>query len=188
MTYVEQNFAINTTNLIIHYGESLSQLTNELFKRDGFIADVKNLYRFVTNVRARLKHNIAQSIKQFSTQKISRINFKFYQKFIAELYEMLNLHIESIVKAVDARWELMECWDNYKAIYFQIGLEATNDISISISNEIKRLRNDYKLLRQKISSENYRFVKLLHKQYNSPFIERLRMRYFVSFSFFFNIV
>lgn len=183
LTHTEHNFASNTTNLIIHYAESLSQLTNELFKRDGFIADVKNLYRFVTIVRARLKLNIARSMKQFSTQKIARINFKFHQKFLTELYEMLNSHIDSIVSAVDARWDLMECWDNYKAIYLQIGLEATNEISVSIVTEIKRFQSDFKILRQKITLEINRTTRLLDKQHESPFIERLRVKYFVSYTF-----
>lgn len=180
LTHTEQNFALNTTNLIINYGESLSRLTNELFKRDGFIADVKNLYRFVMTVRARLKFGIAASIRQFSTQKISRINFKLYQKFLAELYDMLNTHIDSIVLAVDTRWELMECWDSYKVIYLQIGLEATSEISASMVLEIRRLRNDFRILRHKITSEINRTMRLLNKKHTSPFMERLRVKYFVS--------
>lgn len=180
LTHAEQNFALNTTNLIISYGENLSLLTNELFKRDGFIADVKNLYRFVMSVRARLKHGIASSIRQFSTQKISKINLKLYQKFLGELYDILDIHIDRIILAVDTRWELMECWDSYKAIYLQIGLEATSEISVSMVVEIKRLRNAFKILRQKITSEINRTMRLLSKKHSSPFIERLRVKYFVS--------
>lgn len=183
LTRTEHDFALNTTNLIIHYGENLSKLTNELFERDGFIADIKNLYRFVTNVRARLKFNISRSIRQFSTQKISRMNLKLYQKFLANLYAMLNNHIDRIVNAVNTRYDLMECWDSYKAIYLQIGLEATSEISVSIVSEIKRLRNDFKILKSKILLEINRSSKLMDKQHESPFVERLRAAYFVSLNF-----
>lgn len=181
LTQTEHDFALNTTNLIIHYGENLSYLTDELFKRDGFIADIKNLYRFVTNVRARLKQNISRSIRQFSTQKISRMNFKLYQKFLANLYGMLNNHIERIVRAVNTRYDLMVCWDSYKAIYLQIGLEATSEISVSMVGEIKRLRSDFRVLNHKITTEINRTLKLLDRQHESPFVERLRASYFVSF-------
>lgn len=182
LTRTEHDFALNTTNLIIHYGENLSKLTNELFERDGFIADIKNLYRFVTNVRARLKFNISRSIRQFSTQKISRMNFKLYQKFLANLYAMLNNHIDRIVNAVNTRYDLMDCWDSYKAIYLQIGLEATSEISVSMVAEIKRLRNDFKIIKSKILAEINRTLKLLDKQHESPFVERMRAAYFVSFN------
>lgn len=181
LTYAEHNFALNTTNLIIQYAESLSLLTSELFKRDGFIADVRNLYRFVTSVRTRLKINIARSIRQFSTQKISRINAKMHHKFIAELTDMLSTHIDRIAMSVDVGYETIECWDSYKAIYFQIGLEATNEISTWMAAEGKRLWSDFKSLKQKISVETGRIMKLLDKQHDSPFIERLRASYYVSF-------
>lgn len=184
LTRTEHDFALNTTNLIINYGESLAKLTNELFERDGFIADIKTLTTFVRNVRARLKFNISRSIRHFSTQRISRMNFKLYQKFLANLYAMLNNHIDRIVNAVNTRYDLMECWDSYKAIYLQIGLEATSEISISLYSEIKRLRNDFKLIKSKILAEMSRMLKLLDKQHDSPFVERLRTAYFVSVIFY----
>lgn len=180
LTQTEHDFALNTTNLIIHYGENLSHLTDELFRRYGFIADIKNLVLFVKNVRARLKENITRSIKQFSTQKISRMNSKLYQKFLANLYSMLNNHIDRIAKAVDSRYDLMECWDSYKAIYLQIGLEATSEISVSVIGEIKRLRSDFRVLSRRITIEINRTLKLLDRQHESPFVERLRASYFVS--------
>jgi hypothetical protein len=113
------------------------------------------------------------------------MNFKLYQKFLANLYAMLNNHIDRIVNAVNTRYDLMECWDSYKAIYLQIGLEATSEISVSMVSEIKRLRNDFKILKSKILTEINRTLKLLDKQHESPFVERLRASYFVSFIFLF---
>lgn len=184
----EQIFSMDITKLLIQYGENWIQLTNELFERDGFIIDIKRLYKFTSNVKDRIKHNISKLLKNVSTQKVIKDNRKLFSSFLSDLYTLLDAQIDKIKAAVNFNTELIECWDVYKTVYFEIGLEATSNLSKSSLHEIERLNNEFHHLKHKITSEIENMKNLLLRESSRPFARRISLRSFVSLTFFVLII
>ncbi|KAG5678360.1 hypothetical protein PVAND_008042 [Polypedilum vanderplanki] len=179
LTKTEQNFAMNITNLLILYGESWIRLTNELFERDGFIVDIKSLYKFTSNIKARIKFDISRSIKEFSSGKITYMNKKLYQNFLSNLFGILDQFIERIKMGVNYNNELIECWDYYKTIFLEIGFDATNSLSKSSFDEIERLYNSFNLVKEKILTEIKYTKHILFYEFPSPLDNRLIINLYI---------
>jgi len=178
LTMSEEDFTQNVTNLLIQYGENWIRLTNELFERDGFVVDIKNLYRFVSNVKSRIKVNISRSLKDIRI--LIRKNMKFYQIFFKHLNNILNQYIAEIESTINENGNLIECWDSYKTVYFEIAFDACNAIYKHSNYQIKYLYNEFEGLRKKITADIKSTQTLMLKEYMEPFKNRVIIRYYVS--------
>ncbi|CAG9801026.1 unnamed protein product [Chironomus riparius] len=177
LTMSEEDFTQNVTNLLIQYGENWIRLTNELFERDGFVVDIKNLYRFASTIKSRIKVNISQSLKDIRI--LIRKNMKFYQIFLKHLLNILNQYVAEIESTLNDDYNLIECWDSYKTVYFEIAFDACNAIYKHSNYQIKYLNNEFEGLRKKITSDIKSTQTLMLKEYMEPFKNRVIIRYYL---------
>jgi hypothetical protein len=176
----EQSYSMNISNLFIQYGENWIQLTNKLFERDGFIIDIKGLYKLTLNIKSKIKQGITRSLKDLSAQRITRENRKLFMGFLSLLHTKLDESMTKIKLEMKSKRFLIECWDGYKSIFLEIGLEATSELLKSSLLEIDSLRREFHKLRQKITIEFVRIRKLLLNKYSRPFENRLYLNFYVS--------
>lgn len=174
----EEDFAQNVTNLLIQCGENWIRLTNELFERDGFVVDIKSLYIFALNLKTRIKLNITRSLKDI--RLIIRQNIKFYQFFYKHLLNISNEYVAEIEAILSSDYKLVECWDDYKAVYLETAFDSCNEVHRLSSYQIKYLHFQYDELSRKVLSEIKVTRALMLKKYLEPFKNRMIVRYYVS--------
>jgi hypothetical protein len=177
----EQNFGNNISTHAIRYSETLMRISSDLFAQHGFVLDIKKLFIFVKRINERIKLNIARSIKHFPVQRASKFNAKLSQNFIDNVATTVITQFERMSSAVNMHLYGLECWNDYKVIYLETGLNGAGKIFLLTQREIEHLDRYVRYLQQKINSEILFTASSLLKQNSSILMKRLSVNIFVSF-------
>lgn len=180
ITETEIEFLSQNINTLILYGESLMHKSMTLFNTFGFIVDAKSVYLFVAGIRNRIKANINLLIQQQSSNDIKENLEVLYKLHIYELNAIVEKEILSIRNAVERNEELIECWDSYKVLIFELGLDVVGDMtSLSLTQSIY-LMATLETMKREIMTSLSQLLSDLSRSYSSVFLTRLQLDSFVS--------
>lgn len=152
LTGTQIDFLSENINLLVLYAESLTNKSQELFNRYGFVINAKQLYSLVFAVRQRTVDNINHLMIENSANQIRRNLSKIYQKFSEELKSVFDKEILKIRSAAKIDEDALDCWDSYKIPLFELGYDVVSALELSALNEAENLMRKLDEARQNVSS------------------------------------
>lgn len=180
LTKTEVAFINDNINLLVLYGKSLIQKSEELFEKYAFIVDAKRVYAFVSKVRRQIKTGINLLMEKYSSNQINRKLSKIYFVFSRNLKEIVDKEIEKIGSAVNRDETIIQCWDVYKVLMLELGFDAINDLRILSFDEGETLVKTFNEMRDEVTSKINQLIGDLSKKHSPLFSARFKVNAYVS--------
>ncbi|CRL03433.1 CLUMA_CG016198, isoform A [Clunio marinus] len=167
ISVAEIDFLSQWKNLITIYEENLSTLSKQLFENHGFIVDAKHVYLFVLQVKNRIKDEMKRLMENFTSDNINESLTETYQSFINNLRKISE---KEILKFQDPNNRnddnmLLECWDSFKILLLDLGLNTINDLKSSSLAERENLMKNIYEVSQDASSNYDKLIDVLSKSH-----------------------
>lgn len=180
LTSSQLNFLSDGINLLISFGENLTFQASELFENFGFVVDARQVYLFVTNVRAQIKTGIDQVMQNVTATQIKRDLQKSFESYSMNLKEMFDKEVGKIYDAANHNYENLDCWDGYKIPILELGFHIVNDLNTLTLSEAGELTKDFDDLEREVSSRLTQIVADLSTKHLTLLTTRSRVATYVS--------
>lgn len=180
ITTTQLEFLSDGINLLVFFGENLTFQASELFENYGFVVDARQVYVFVTNVRAQIKTSIDQLMRNVTEVQIKRDLQKSFESYSMQLKEIFDKEIGKIYDAANHNYENLDCWDGYKVPILELGYSVVNDLKTLTLSEAAELTKDFAKLNQEVSSTLTQIVADLSTKHSTLLTTRSRVATYVS--------
>lgn len=180
LTTTQLEFLSDGINLLVFFGENLTFQASELFENYGFVVDARQVFVFVTNVRAQIKTGIDQLMQKVTEVQIKRDLQKSFESYSMQLKEIFDKEIGKIYDAANHNYENLDCWDGYKVPILELGYSVVNDLKTLTLSEAAELTKDFAKLNQEVSSRLTQIVADLSTKHLTLLTTRSRVATYVS--------
>jgi len=135
-------FLSTNINLLIYFGDAMMQQASALFNNYGLIVDAKHVYWFVVGIRDRIRLGISGLLLNQSADQIKmRVN-KLYRTYTFNLKTIVQTDVDSFIRAVQSNEDLLECWESYKVLIFELGLDTIGEFTSVVRNARGKVQSD----------------------------------------------
>lgn len=180
LTATQLNFLSDGINLLVSFGENLTFQASELFENFGFIVDARQVYLFVSDVRAQIKTGIDQVMQNVTATQIKSDLQKSFESYSMHLKEMFDKEIGKIYDAANHNYDNLDCWDGYKVPILELGYHVVNDLKALTLSEAEELTKDLDDLEREVSSKLTQIVADFSTKHLTLLTTRSRVATYVS--------
>lgn len=180
LTETQLDFLSDGINMLVFFGENLTLQASEIFDNYGFVVDARQVYIFVSNVRAQIKAGIDRLMKNVTEVQIKREMQKSFEVYSMQLKEIFDKEIWKIYEGANHNYENLDCWDGYKVPILELGFNVVNNLRTLTSLEAAELTKAFTKLNQEVSSKLTQIVADLSTNHLTLLTTRSRVASYVS--------
>lgn len=167
-------------NSIVAFAETVTLQSKQLFETFGFIAEPRQVYWFVWQIRTLIKKGIDQLIKESSANQISQSLTNIYEAFSLKLKNVFDEEISNVQKSSANENKVEECWEDFKVPIFELGFEAVEKFKLSVNLKSKSLMTKLDRIKLETSESGNQLVSDLSANYSSLLTARSKVNTYVS--------